>query len=311
MKMDSQTIIFLLLLLSIGLLLLSIFAFSKLGNIRHRLKDIEEALADVQSGNENRKVLVKPHDVMAPLVYQFNEIVYDYENKLISLKKADKASKQLMTSLSHDVRTPLTTLIGYLDAAHSGIIIGNEREEYIEIARRRAYDLKDYIDVLFDWFRLNSDEFTLSIESVEIAELSRNILKDWIPIFYEKKLDFEIDIPEKQLMVNLDSDGYSRVVNNLVQNVLAHSKASQIKITMSEDSKMVLFCVEDNGVGIAKENLQHIFERLYKCDKGRSEKGSGLGLSIVSQMVERMSGKISVESEIGKYTVFTVRLPLI
>lgn len=309
--MDSQTIIFLLLLLSIGLLLLSIFAFSKLGNIRHRLKDIEEALADVQSGNENRKILVKPHDVMAPLVYQFNEIVYDYENKLISLKKADKASKQLMTSLSHDVRTPLTTLIGYLDAAHSGIVIGNEREEYIEIARRRAYDLKDYIDVLFDWFRLNSDEFTLSIESVEIAELSRNILKDWIPIFYEKKLDFEIDIPEKQLMVNLDSDGYSRVVNNLVQNVLAHSKASQIKITMSEDSKMVLFCVEDNGVGIAKENLQHIFERLYKCDKGRSEKGSGLGLSIVSQMVERMSGKISVESEIGKYTVFTVRLPLI
>ncbi|MCC0628234.1 MULTISPECIES: sensor histidine kinase KdpD [unclassified Clostridioides] len=311
MKMDVQTVILLLLLLSIGLLLLSIFAFSKLGHIRRSLKDIEETLADIQSGNENRKVLVKPSDVMAPLVYQFNEIVYDYENKLISLKKADKASKQLMTSLSHDVRTPLTTLIGYLDAVHSGIVMGDEREEYIEIARRRAYDLKEYIDVLFDWFRLNSDEFTLSIESVEIAELSRNILKDWIPIFHEKKLDFEIDIPEKQLMVNLDSDGYSRVVNNLVQNVIAHSQASQIKITMSEDSKMVLLRVEDNGVGIAKENLQHVFERLYKCDKGRSEKGSGLGLSIVSQMVERMGGQISVESDIGKYTVFAVRLPLI
>ncbi|HDQ2330113.1 TPA: sensor histidine kinase, partial [Clostridioides difficile] len=90
-----------------------------------------------------------------------------------------------------------------------------------------------------------------------------------------------------------------------------HSKARRIKITMSEDSKMVLLRVEDNGVGIAKENLQHIFERLYKCDKGRSKKGSGLGLSIVSQMVERMGGKISVESEIGKYTVFIVSLPLI
>ncbi len=119
---------------------------------------------------------------------------------------------------------------------------------------------------------MNSDEFTLSIESVEIAELSRNILKDWIPIFHEKKLDFEIDIPENRLMVNLDPDGYSRVVNNLVQNVLTHSKACRIKITISEDSKMVLFRVEDNGVGIAKENLQHIFERLYKCDKGRSKK---------------------------------------
>ncbi|MCJ0223703.1 HAMP domain-containing histidine kinase [Clostridioides difficile] len=311
MKMDEQTIILFLLLLSIGLLFLSIFAFSKLGHIYKRLKDIEEILADVQIGDENRKILIKPCDVMAPLVYQLNEIVYDYENKLLSLKKSDKASKQLMTSLSHDVRTPLTTLIGYLDAVHSGIVIGQEREEYLEIARCRAYDLKDYIDVLFDWFRLNSDEFTLSIESVEIAELSRNILKDWIPIFHEKKLNFEIDIPENRLMVNLDPDGYSRVVNNLVQNVLAHSKARQIKITMSEDSRMVLLRVEDDGVGIARENLPHIFERLYKCDKGRSEKGSGLGLSIVSQMVERMGGQISVESEIGKYTIFTVSLPLI
>lgn len=309
--MDAQTIILLLLLLSIALLLLSIFAFCQLGHIRRSLKDIEETLADVQSGNENRKILVKPHDVMAPLVYRLNEIVYDYENRLLSLKKTEETSKQLMTSLSHDVRTPLTTLIGYLDAVHSDIVIGQEREEYIEIAQRKSYDLKNYIDVLFDWFRLNSDEFMLSIESVEIAELSRNILKDWVPIFREKKLDFEIDIPEKQLMVNLDPDGYSRVLNNLVQNVIAHSQACKIKITMIEDSKMILLHVEDNGVGIAKENLQHIFERLYKCDKGRSEKGSGLGLSIVSQMVKRMGGQISVESDIGKYTVFTVSLPII
>lgn len=309
--MDAQTIILLLLLLSIALLLLSIFAFCQLGHIRRSLKDIEETLADVQSGNENRKVLVKPHDVMAPLVYRLNEIVYDYENRLLSLKKTEETSKQLMTSLSHDVRTPLTTLIGYLDAIHSGIVIGQEREEYIEIAQRKSYNLKEYIDVLFNWFRLNSDEFMLSIESVEIAELSRNILKDWVPIFREKKLDFEIDIPEKQLMVNLDPDGYSRVVNNLVQNVIAHSQACQIKITMIEDSKMILLHVEDNGVGISKENLQHIFERLYKCDKGCSEKGSGLGLSIVSQIVKRMGGQISVESDIGKYTVFTVSLPLI
>ncbi len=89
-------------------------------------------LADVQIGNENRKILIKPCDVMAPLVYQLNEIVYDYENKLLSLKKSDKASKQLMTSLSHDVRTPLTTLIGYLDAVHSGIVIGQERRNTLK-----------------------------------------------------------------------------------------------------------------------------------------------------------------------------------
>lgn len=124
-------------------------------------------------------------------------------------------------------------------------------------------------------------------------------------------MDFEIEIPEKRLMVKLDIDGYSRVVNNLVQNVVTHSQAGQIKITMMADAKAMWLSVADNGVGIEKEDLQHIFERLYKCDKGRSEKGSGLGLSIVDQMVDRMGGKISAKSEVGKYTAFTVELPLI
>ena len=76
-----------------------------------------------------------------------------------------------MTSLSHDVRTPLTTLIGYLDAAHKGLVTGKDRDDYIETARRKAHDLKEYIDVLFDWFKLNSNEFALEIQSVEAAEL--------------------------------------------------------------------------------------------------------------------------------------------
>ena len=80
-----------------------------------------------------------------------------------------------MTSLSHDVRTPLTTLIGYLDAAHKGLVTGRDRDDDIETARRKAHDLKEYIDVLFDWFKLNSDEFALEIQSVEAAELTRNI----------------------------------------------------------------------------------------------------------------------------------------
>ena len=310
MKMDEQTIILFLLLLSIGLLFLSIFAFSKLGHIYKRLKDIEEILADVQIGDENRKILIKPCDVMAPLVYQLNEIVYDYENKLLSLKKSDKASKQLMTSLSHDVRTPLTTLIGYLDAVHSGIVIEQEREEYLEIARRRAYDLKDYIDVLFDWFKLNSNEFAMDINIVEAAELTRNILIDWIPIFEDKQIDYNIDIPEQPFRVKLDTDSYMRILNNLIQNVISHSHADKIEIILSKQEKNMQIRLADNGIGIEKEDLKHIFERLYKCDKGRSEKGSGLGLSIAHQLVEKMNGTITANSIQGTGTEFTLLFPL-
>ena len=114
-----------------------------------------------------------------------------------ALPLTEETNRQLMTSLSHDVRTPLTTLIGYLDAAHKGLVTGKDRDDYIETARRKAHDLKEYIDVLFDWYKLNSNEFALEIQSVEAAELTRNILIDWIPIFEDKQVDYDIDIPEQ------------------------------------------------------------------------------------------------------------------
>ena len=89
------------------------------------------------------------------------------------------------------------------------------RSPYIETARRKAHDLKEYIDVLFDWFKLNSNEFALEIQSLEAAELTRNILIDWIPIFEDKQVDYDIDIPEQPVRVRLDMDSYMRIVNNL------------------------------------------------------------------------------------------------
>ena len=216
-----------------------------------------------------------------------------------------------MTSLSHDVRTPLTTLIGYLDAAHKGIVTGKDKDEYVEIARRKAHDLKEYIDVLFDWFKLNSDEFVLLIDPVEAVELTRNILIDWIPIFEDKQIDYCIDIPEQPFRVRLDPDAYMRVLNNLIQNVIVHSHADKINISLSKQDENIKILITDNGVGIEKDDLKHIFERLYKCDKGRSEKGSGLGLSIVHQLVEKMNGTITAESSPGNGTTFALYFPLV
>lgn len=215
-----------------------------------------------------------------------------------------------MTSLSHDVRTPLTTLIGYLDAAHKGIVTGKDRDDYIEAARLKAHDLKEYIDVLFDWFKLGSDEFAMEINTVEAGELTRDILIDWIPIFEDKQIDYHIDIPEQPFRVKLDTDGYMRILNNLIQNVIAHSHADKIEISLSKQNRNMKILLADNGTGIEKEDLKHIFERLYKCDKGRSEKGSGLGLSIVHQLVEKMNGTITAESVPGKGTAFTLIFPL-
>lgn len=301
----------LMLILSMAVAIISVTAsFLAIRLVKRQISEMCEALADVQKGNGNRRILASAHELTAPLAYKINDIIVSYENRIGTFRQMEETNKQLMTSLSHDVRTPLTTLIGYLDAAHKGIVTGKDRENYIETARRKAHDLKEYIDVLFDWFKLNSNEFVMEIAVVEAAELTRNILIDWIPIFEDKQIDYRIDIPERPFLVELDQDAYMRIINNLIQNVISHSHADQIEIALSKQNGNIKILLSDNGIGIEKEDLKHIFERLYKCDKGRSEKGSGLGLSIVYQLVRKMNGEVRAESEPGKGTAFTLLFPL-
>lgn len=278
-------------------------------HVKKKISEMSDVLEDVKNGNGNRRILSETHELTAPLAYELNDIILSYESRLSACRQTEETNRQLMTSLSHDVRTPLTTLIGYLDAAHKGIVTGKERDDYIETARRKAYDLKEYIDVLFDWFRLGSNEFYLNIVTIDLTELTRNILIDWIPIFEDARIDFKIDIPEQPFRVKLDPDGYMRILNNLIQNVISHSHADKIEITLSDQGGNIKILLADNGVGIDKEDLKHIFERLYKCDKGCSEKGSGLGLSIVHQLTAKMNGTITAESVLGKGTVFTLLFP--
>ena len=279
--------------------------------VKKEISEIADALEDIKNGNGNRRILAETHELIAPLAYAINDIILSYEKRLSAYHQTDETNRQLMTSLSHDVRTPLTTLIGYLDAAHKGIVDGKERDDYIETARRKAHDLKEYIDVLFDWFKLGSNEFSMNIAESDLTELTRNILIDWIPIFEDTQVDFTIDIPEQPFRVQIDPDGYMRILNNLIQNVISHSHADKIEIALSEQNRNIKILLSDNGIGIDKEDLKHIFDRLYKCDKGRSEKGSGLGLSIVHELVEKLNGTITADSTPGKGTIFTLFFPLI
>ena len=226
-----EIIVFLSIVIAVVAVLTSIVLVRR---VKKQIAEMTDVLVDVKNGNGNRRILSATNELTAPLAYEINEIVVAYESRLSTVRQTEETNRQLMTSLSHDVRTPLTTLIGYLDAAHKGLVTGKDRDDYIETARRKAHDLKEYIDVLFDWFKLNSNEFALEIQSVEAAELTRNILIDWIPIFEDKQVDYDIDIPEQPVRVRLDMDSYMRIVNNLIQNVIAHSHADKIKIVLSK-----------------------------------------------------------------------------
>lgn len=310
-------------------LLLNIVLCSKVISINKKISESNEVLDDIKKGNGNRKILSKDNDNFSEIIYKINEIVYLYEEKLTEFRKKENANNQLLTSLSHDIRTPLTSIIGYTDAIKKELlkyglnykydlqsVIENNNtlennnviENYIDIVREKSYSLKEYLDNVFDWFKLNSNEFYLDLKDTEITELSRNIIKSWIVIFEEKDIDFDIEIEEKEIICNLDQNAYARVINNIIQNSVEHSKTKKIQISIKESNRKIFITIKDFGVGIEPDDLEHIFDRLYKCDKARNKVGSGLGLYITKELVEKMNGCIDVVSEIGKGTEFKINL---
>ena len=321
-------VLYFLLLIS---LLLNIVLCSKVISINKKISESIEVLDDIKKGNGNRKILSKDNDNFSEIIYKINEIVYLYEEKLTEFRKKENANNQLLTSLSHDIRTPLTSIIGYTDAIKKELlknglndkydlqnVIENNNtlennnviENYIDIVREKSYYLKEYLDNVFDWFKLNSNEFYLDLKDTEITELSRNIIKSWIVIFEEKDIDFDIEIEEKEIICNLDQNAYARVINNIIQNAVEHSKTKKIQISIKESNRKIFITIKDFGVGIEPDDLEHIFDRLYKCDKARNKVGSGLGLYITKELVEKMNGCIDVKSEIGKGTEFEITLEI-
>lgn len=300
---------------------INIVLCSKVISINKKISQSNEVLDDIKKGNGNRKILSKDNDNFSEIIYKINEIVYLYEEKLTEFRKKENANNQLLTSLSHDIRTPLTSIIGYTDAIKKELlkdglndkydlqnVIENNNviENYIDIVREKSYSLKEYLDNVFDWFKLNSNEFYLDLKDTEITELSRNIIKSWIVIFEEKDIDFDIEIEEKEIICNLDQNAYARVINNIIQNAVEHSKTKKIQISIKESNKKIFITIKDFGVGIEPDDLEHIFDRLYKCDKARNKVGSGLGLYITKELIEKMNGCIDVKSEVGEGTEFEI-----
>lgn len=298
----------LILLIMLLTLLVSILLY-ELISIRKKHIFISEILDEIKEGNPNRRILARNNEITADICYKINDIIAASSSKIAELEKSDMAYKQLMTSLSHDVRTPLTSLIGYLDAIHNKIVDGTEKDEYVEIARNKAYNLKDFIDMLFEWFKLDSKERIFHFENIDINELTRSIIADWIPSFDKNAIKFSIDIPEAEYYASLDVVAYARIINNIIQNSMLHSNGTQIGISIVQKNNTIEVTINDNGKGIAKKEIPYVFDRLNKCDTARSNKGNGLGLSIVKELVTSHNGSISVESVPYDKTSFTITLP--
>lgn len=276
---------------------------------KKKIQEIVKILDDIYSGNLDRRLVTDENSEISSLVYKINEIVIKDKHKLSEFNKAEKAYKKLVTSLSHDIRTPLSTLIGYLEVLEKDTMSYEEQQKFIQIAKEKALNLSAYIQSLFDWLKLESGEWTYDFKEENICELTRLVLADWIIKFEGNNINFNFDIPEKALFILIDKNAYDRIINNLLANMIKHSHANKLMVQVTEEISEVQITISDNGVGIDEAELPFIFDRLYKCDTSRTENSNGLGLAITKELTIAHNGTINVISGYGKGTTFKLRFP--
>lgn len=302
--MDIKTIIILILLCVI------LYLVKKITHIKKEIDRIQEVLVDIKNGDYNRRILIKKNDTTEKICHDINEIALRSQNKLTEQKQSEQAYKSLMTSLSHDVKTPLASMVGYLEAVQEGLVTGDEKDDYIKVSLSKAHYLKDFVEKLFDWVKLDSGEWKFSFADKDLNELTRNVISDWIPIFEEKHISYEIEIPEQECNIRIDENAYFRSLNNIINNIIVHSNCDRVHLKLEKSDTKVTLTILDNGDGISEKDLPYIFDRMYQADSSRLTKGSGLGLSISKELLRVNNAKISVSSVPNIKTVFTVEFAM-
>lgn len=285
------------------------YLVARLWRVHTQLSFIKDATNDIKGGNLNRRVLAQESDLTKQICYDINEIAMNGQLQLIQQRQSEQAYKRLMTSLSHDVKTPLASLVGYLDAIETSIVSGEEKEEYIHVAYDKAQYLKHFVEALFEWVKLDAKEQVFHFEQCDINELTRNIIADWVPILENSNFEYEIDIPETECITRIDPNAYTRILNNLLQNTISHSGGNKVILQIAEEDMQVRIIISDNGKGILPTDLPHIFERMYQADQSRAVKGNGLGLAITKELVTAHKGTIIADSLPDFGATFTIVFP--
>lgn len=271
---------------------------------RKKMKYIEEisnGLLEISKGNLNYRVAKKGSDELAGLANYINYMASELNKKNEKERKTEKTKNELITNVSHDLRTPLTSIMGYIGLVKDKKYVDDaQMDEYMTIAYNKSEKLKILIDDLFEYTKLTNETITLNKEEVALNELLNQLTEELVPIFEENNLIVEREISKEKLIVNVDINKILRVFENLIMNAIKYSnKPSIVKVRLYKDKSDVIVSIENQGPQIPKEDLEKLFERLYRQDKSRTSStgGSGLGLAIAKNIVLLHGGKIWAECE--------------
>ena len=251
-------------------------------------------------------------DELEEIKNRMNHLKRESEKNEKLAKENEEKKDELIVYLAHDIKTPLTSMIGYLSILDEIDDMPKKKQKnYISIALDKSYRLEDLINELFDVARFNSEKIVLEKEELNLNLMLEQIIDDFYPTLRELNKRIKLNYNES-ISINGDPDKLSRVFNNLIKNAISYSKEeSEIVINLKKDNNNAIVEVINKGKQISKEKLSKIFEKFYRLDSARTSRtgGSGLGLAIAKDIVELHNGTIIAESN-EEETTFRVTLPL-
>lgn len=267
--------------------------------------EINEIVQRYSKGDFNVRIPISGTDEATQLARSFN-------NMADQLKDLEATRRDFVSNVSHELRSPLTSMRGFLEAMQDGTIGRDEYDKYIDVGLSETRRMTTMVNDLLDLARIESGKTAIRLEIFDINELIRRTLITFEARIYDQHMEVEVKFAQEQYFVEADSAQISQVLRNIIDNAIKYSPAgSKLRIATYALRKEVYVSIQDSGQGIPEEDVPHVFDRFYKVEKAHTptkQSGTGLGLSIVKRIIDQHGQTITLKSVRGKGSNFTFTL---
>lgn len=302
-------ILFLILIIVLGFISLSYYISKQ---FIKPLDELNKAIYEMSHGNFEFELNISNNSQLNEFSQKFILIKNTLETTLKEQRKYINSRNRLLSSITHDLRTPLSSIKGYIEAIQDGIVKDEKTyNEYLSVIQQKTDQLDLLIDDLFLFTKLENDQLNYQKNKINSKTFLLNYYNNKKLEFKNSKINFLIKKPVLSTIINIDANRISQLLDNLISNAKKFTN-NLIEISTTLNKNYLVISVKDNGIGINKENQEKIFDLFYKSDLSRnqnSKKGSGIGLNICKKIIKAHNGKIKVTSN-NKYTIFKVYIPL-
>ncbi|MDD6795831.1 MAG: HAMP domain-containing sensor histidine kinase [Clostridiaceae bacterium] len=276
------------------------------------LKIIDDALGKVIEGDYNKKLSITGEKEFVAIGDTINFLIDKLKSSQEENVKLQESKTRMLMDLSHDIKTPITTIRGFSAALSEGLIQDEEKKEkYYRTINSKSERVAELVDDLFEFVKMDSSQYVMKLEKTDICEFVRQIIVAYFDEIEDKGFEIDIRIPDEIVELKIDVKLFKRVITNLIENSLKYNpRGTVLRVEIKNFRTYVMIYVADTGVGISSELRGKIFDAFVRGDASRSsDGGSGLGLAIASKIVENHGGEISLNYPKGdEKTIFAIRM---